>query len=100
MLKARVISSPKKPTGKPLSCAVFETIDRIRRGLRFTPMRVSTLRSEAGMVVLLSQCANLVCGQVEHRSHSDAFALSAYLVVYPPLIRMVCPVIHQPSLTR
>lgn len=24
----------------------------------------------------------------------------AYLVVYPPLIRIVWPVIHQPSLTR
>ena len=24
----------------------------------------------------------------------------AYLVVYPPLTRIVCPVIHQPSVTR
>jgi hypothetical protein len=47
--KARVISSAKNPTGKPLSCAVLETSDRMRRGLRFIPILVSTIRSDAGM---------------------------------------------------
>src|SRR3546814_7690580 len=49
--KARVISSAKKPTGKPLSSVVLETIDRMRRDSRFTPMRVSIFRFDAGMFV-------------------------------------------------
>ena len=51
--KARVVSSAKKPTGEPLSWAVLETIDRMRRALRFTLIRVWTLRSEAGMEIPL-----------------------------------------------
>src|SRR3989304_5644542 len=39
-------------------------------------------------------------GSFEFRAADPRHARLHYLVVYPPLTRMVCPVIHQPSVTR
>lgn len=46
------------------------------------------------------QCARLTSAWASIMSARRMRGTARYFVVYPPLIRMVWPVIHQPSLTR